>query len=252
MSEHWYDIHGQPHHRVEKKSGSGQRATTIKDARENGWLPSVTSILKCINKPMLEKWKMMQACTAVLTSPRREGEDIDAFMERVLFQDEEQKQEAAAAADKGTAIHDAIELCIQGKEFNVAWKPYVEAVLPVIASLGKIVWTEKILVGDGYAGRSDILLETDLNLTLLDFKSSKKLPKESYAEHKMQTAAYAKTLGNVADKHIITGNLYISTVLPGATSLSLQEDWAYNYEQGFVSAMRLWQYLNSYRPGGSP
>lgn len=227
------------------------KKTTLADARELNLLPSVTTILKVLNKPALNAWLVEQSVNAVLTTPRLPGEQLDAFVQRVLHSERVQDEEAQIARDKGTAIHDAIEACLNGRPFDAAWKPYVEAVLPVVAGLGSIVWTEKILVGDGYAGRADILLETERNITLLDFKTSSKMPKESYPEHKCQSSAYAKTLGNVADKHIITGNLYISTVMPGATALSLQEDWPYNYEEGFVPAMRLWQYLNGYRPGGS-
>ena len=190
---------------------------------------------------------------AVLTATRKPDENLDDFVHRVLSVDKEQEAEAKAAADKGSEIHKAINECINGREFDPAWKPYVEAVLPVIASLGKIAWSEKVLVNQeaGYAVRGDICLETDLHLCLLDFKTAKTIPKkEPWIEAKLQTASYAKCLGNTADKHIITGVLYISTVMPGHTELFLSDAWEEAYEQGFKPLLQFWQYANGYRTGG--
>jgi hypothetical protein len=251
-SSHWYDVEGNPRHFVPKKTGPGNRATTIKDAREHGWLPSVTGIINVMAKPQLERWKMLQACSAVLTSPRREGEELDAFMNRVLFEDKEAEQEAKAAAERGTDLHDAISNALQAKGFDPKWKVYVQSILPVIEFMGKVRWIEKVLVGDGYAGRSDILIEGDENLALLDWKSCKTLPKEdSWTEHRLQSSAYAAALGNTGDKRLITGNIYLSTTLPGQTALFLQDDWKKTYEEGFVPLLKLWQFLNDYK-GGQP
>ena len=247
-SSHYYWPSGLPAYELQKKSGKGMKKPNITDAKELGLLPSVTTILKLLNKPALNQWLTEQAVNAVLTTPRLEGEALDAFVHRVLHEESVQDEEARMAADKGTAIHDAIEKCVNGKEFDVAWKPYVEGALKEIANLGKIVWCEKILIGDGYGCRADILLETERHLALLDWKTTKKLPKESYLEHKLQTAACAKCIGNVADKHIITGNIYISTVIPGATFLSLQEEWTDTYERGFKPLLQYWQFANNYRP----
>lgn len=247
-SSHYYWKSGLPAYEIPKKSGKGMKSPNITDARELSLLPSVTTILKVLNKPALTQWLIEQAVLAAVTTPRLVGEADDAFIHRVMNVEKLQDEEAQMARDKGTAIHDAIAACLTGKDFNVAWKPYVDAALNELANLGKIVWTEKILVGDGYAGRGDCLTETPNSLTFVDFKTSKKLPKESYLEHRIQTAAYAKTHGNSADKHILTANIYISTVIPGEAFTSVQENWLDTYERGFVPMMKLWQFLNSYYP----
>lgn len=249
MSEHWYDVEGNPHHWIPKKDGSGNRATTIADARREGWLPSVSGILRVVNKPQLERWKMLQACTAVLTSPRKDGEGLDRFMERVLFEDEEHKAEAEAAASLGTDIHDAIGLALQGKPFEDKFRPYVMSVFPIVETLGKIVWIEKVVVGEGYAGRADALVDNDRNVVLLDWKSTKNLPKkESWPDHVLQTSAYAKAVGNVGDRHILTGNIYISTSRPGESAFFIQEDWPTTFEDGFKPLLKFWQWSNKYNP----
>lgn len=250
MSDHWYDKDGNPHHWVEKKSGGGTRATTIKDAREHGWLPSVSAIVNVASKPQLERWKILQACTAVLTSPRRDGEGLDAFMDRVLFVDKEGEQEAKKAADRGTAIHDAVALAIKSEPFDEQWKPYVESAFRIINMLGKILWSEKVLVGYGYAGRADLLLENGKAIILPDIKTAKTMPKsDSWDSHKLQTAAYAAALGNTGDKPIITANIYLSTVNPGEAVYFLQDKWRTTYVCGFKPLLDYWCFANDFYPG---
>lgn len=244
QNSRFYYPDGNPCFEIPKKRGEGMKSPTIADARELGLLPSVTTILKVLDRPNLNDWKATQACMAVLTSPRKEGEDLDAFVTRILQVEKVQEQEAKAAADKGSAIHDAIQLALTGQKFPVELNVYVQAVLPIVHSLGSVVWTEKVLVGDGYAGRADVLVESDRNIVLPDFKSTSKIPKDSYTEHKLQTSAYAKCLGNTADRHVLTANIYISTSNPGEASISIQEDWITTFNCGFLPILRYWQWAN--------
>ena len=55
-SAHWYSRTGEPMHRIVKADGSGDRATTINDAKRLKLLPSVTSIIGILVKPALETW----------------------------------------------------------------------------------------------------------------------------------------------------------------------------------------------------
>jgi hypothetical protein len=232
------------------------KKTTIKEARALGLLPSVTTILRVLDKPGLNQWMTEQAVLAVLTTPRKPGEQDDAFIQRVLHEEKVQDQEASTAAERGSGIHDAISAVLSGKApqmlIHKEWEPYVRAALSCLETLGKVVWIEKVVVGDGYAGRADILMENDQNLILLDWKSAKTLPKtDSWDEHKLQTASYAATLGNTGDKPILTANLYLSTTVPGQTAFFVQDDWRRTYEEGFVPLLKVWRFLNDY-PGGQP
>ena len=65
-------------HTVPSAKGEA-RATTLRDARKLGLLPSVTNVLGVINKPELVEWKMTQAVLAALTLPRRDGGGEDGF-----------------------------------------------------------------------------------------------------------------------------------------------------------------------------
>ena len=54
---HWYDREGKPQHFVPSKNGK-LRASTLRDARKHGWMPSVTSVLDIMAKPGLDQWKI--------------------------------------------------------------------------------------------------------------------------------------------------------------------------------------------------
>lgn len=244
----FYTLDGNAVYEVPKKRSEGTRAPTITDAIQNGWVPSVTTVIKCLHKPNLQDWLIEQAVLAVVTTPRVPGETDDQFVDRVLNVEQIQEQQAKKAAQLGTDIHQAIQDAIVGRELQRKMEVFVVPVVQHLQTLGKVVWSEKVLVGEGYAGRSDCLTDDSRVMTLLDFKTTSKLPKkDAYAEHKMQVAAYAQTLGNVADRHIQTGVMYISTKEPGSSSLFLQDNWQRHYQEGFKPLLDVWKYINNYR-----
>lgn len=249
-SAHWYTQRGEPCFEIPKVSGDGMKSPTIADARKLNLLPSVTNILRILNRPELESWKTEQAVLAVLSSPRKEGESLDAFVHRILQEERVQDQESARARELGSRIHDSIELALNGKSYDTDLAPFVDPVVEWQKKIGRLCWTEKILVGDGYAGRGDALMENDIfrALYLVDFKTTGRLPKESYPEHRLQTSAYAATIGNTADRRILTGNVYISTKDPGKFVVSTQDNWAETYVEGFEPLLKHWQWAHSYKP----
>ena len=249
-SARFYTMDGMPFFEVLKADGTGVRNPDIRDARKLGLLPSVTSILKTLDKPELNSWKTEQAILAVLSSPRKEGESLDDFVHRVLHVEKVQDQEARKARELGSDIHDAIQKAITGQPYPAHLLEYVAPVVAWQRSVGNVVWTEKVLVGDGYAGKADALLENEtLNLLVLpDFKSTSKLPKKSYPEHRLQTAAYAATLGNTNGRRVITANVYISTKEPGQYVVHTQDDWADTFVNGFEPLLQLWQWMNGMIP----
>jgi hypothetical protein len=247
---HYYDAAtGEPRHFIAKKDGSGLRPTTVADARKNGWLPSATTILKCLDKPALTMWHKRNAAIAALTTPRNEGEDLDTFLERILSRDSESISDAAKQL--GTEVHDAIEKSLTGEAYSDALRPFVGPVLSAMTQFGKPVLVEKTVVGDGYAGRVDLVADDGEYLTVIDFKTtgSAKLPKKSYTEHAMQLACYGAALENLEHKGIRTCNIYISTARPGEISVAINEDWGNDYE-GFRLTMALWRWLNKFPANG--
>jgi hypothetical protein len=67
-SGHWYKKDGSPAYTTIGKTG--ERATTLRDARKLGLLPSVTTINGMLSKAGLDTWKQQQVLLAALTLPR--------------------------------------------------------------------------------------------------------------------------------------------------------------------------------------
>src|SRR5512135_3642474 len=122
-SAHWYGSDGQPHYEIECKSNPGTyRPTTLRDAKSNGWVPSVTSVLQLMAKPGLEAWKSNNIVLSALTLPRFENEPIDKFAERIVL---DAAETAKKAAELGTNIHAAIQAAFEGDRFDNEYIPYV-------------------------------------------------------------------------------------------------------------------------------
>jgi hypothetical protein len=249
---HWYFPDGKPCFEIPKAKGDGTRAPTVADARKLGLLPSVTGIINLLNKPALNDWKAKQVANVLMKAKQNDGESMDDFFERVISKERLHEQESRKAMDTGTIIHDCLEQALSGKEWDKDWSKYVEPALVVVMELGRVVWSEKVLVGNGYAGRADVLIQNDTlkALLLTDFKTTSKPPdKESWPEHRLQTAAYAATLGNTNGYRILTCNLYISTKDPGVVRSFTQNDWLDTYNQGFKPLLQYWQWANKHWPG---
>ena len=252
---HWYDPKTKlPCHEVKRSKGDGMRAATLADARKLGLYPSVTNILSALAKPGLENWKTEQACLAVLTAPRKDGEQLDAFVERVLQQEREHEQEASAAADLGSEAHRILARYIRG-ETTIAASAAEKIVRPAIEWLATSHYTnpvaEEILIGDGYAGTCDAILEwNDGTLKLVDWKTCSTLPKSSaWPEHRLQLAAYARAVnGQYANgQEIKTMSFYMSTTEPGKSLMVENPDWHHPY-LAFENLLHLWQWVKDYNP----
>ena len=113
-SGHWYLPNGDTAYRIVGKNGK-ERNTTVKDARELGLLPSVTTIIGCAAKPALDVWKQQQAILAALTLPRLDGESEEDWLSRVVS---DSKETAKQAAERGTQIHGVIEAFYEGVYIN--------------------------------------------------------------------------------------------------------------------------------------
>lgn len=257
---HWYTIEGEPRYEMMGKTTGKPRAVTLRDARDGNLVPSVTTILKVLHKEALVNWLIEQAVLACLTSPRKEGEADDAFVNRVLHVERVQDQESTIAKDKGTEIHNAMEdyFIGQGDQIPEDLKPWIMPAIEKLETYGSLVASEKILVGAGYAGKTDLILEAPDCFWIWDFKSSKNLPDPAkggaWMEHRLQLSGYAKAYEDLLDdlaptsKPIRTGNLYISTVETGKFVICEHEEWQTAYLEGFAPLVRHWQWANRYRP----
>jgi hypothetical protein len=113
-SQHWYTRKGEPAYTVKSKDGTN-RPATLRDARKMGLVPSVTTIIKCASAPALERWKRDQMMQAALTLPRLDGEAEAAWISRVWTDSGETSRKAA---ERGTAIHAAIQGAYEGHDLD--------------------------------------------------------------------------------------------------------------------------------------
>lgn len=249
-SSHWYFKDGEPAYEIPKKDGSGMKVPTLADARKLGLLPSVTTILKVLHKEGLVKWRIEQACMAILTSPKFTEETLDAFVDRVLNQEQQHEEEGQKARDRGTEIHAGIENYLLTGDVTDELKPWVCPPADAIRALGKPVAIEKVLVGDGYAGKCDLILDEGDGESLWDWKTTKKLPKAAWDEHKLQLSAYAVARMTATAGIIVgCGNVYISTLEPGKFVICRHvEPIRETFHNGFEPIMQYWQWANGYKP----
>lgn len=174
QSARWYLPDGSPFCRVEMKTKPGQfRRPYVREAAKAGAVPSVTSVLKVIASPGLERWKQEQVLQSALTLPRAEGESLDDFARRAA---DDARRQAEEAAEYGTRIHEAVE------EWVVTGRvPDGELAAPVeafaawwdTAPLGHLdaIATEEAFVGQGYGGRRDIRVVSGDQVAVIDIKT---------------------------------------------------------------------------------
>jgi hypothetical protein len=227
------------------------RATTVRDARKLGLLPSVTNVLGVINKPELVEWKMTQAVLAALTLPRLEGEGEDAFAKRVV---EDAQGRVRVAAEFGTAFHAGAEQVARSLEVDPAG--------PCAAWLNlhrewfqtnciRVIWTERVLVNAelGYAGTADLLVEHQVHgLTLVDYKTQgikTGNTARAYASWCQQLAAYRRAIG----KPMACMNLIVNSAEPSAPVEHVwsEEELAAGLES-FEAALVIWRNEKNYDP----
>lgn len=262
-SAHWYEITGAPVYELPKRDGSGMKTPTLADARKLNLLPGVSTILKVLHKEALVVWRIEQACLALLTTPRLQDEGDDAFTKRVLSTERVQDQESQIARDRGTEIHDGLDLLAKGQPAPEAILPWIKPAFEAVSKYGEVVSTELSIAGDGYGGRVDLIQKSQETIWIWDWKSTKKLPDPNkggaWRDHLLQTSAYARAVENkIISKEtkcpkIRTGNVYISTIEQGKFVICEHEDtpesnWGKTYTEGFSPLVKYWQFANSYYP----
>lgn len=243
---HWYTRTGEASHTVIGKTTGKPRPTTLADAKKLNLLPSTTTVLKALHKEALVRWRVEQAILVAMTTPRLTVEGVietdDAYVTRVFDTERQHEQEGKKAADLGTSIHAAIEKAMAGEKWDEALAVYVEPVLKLCRDkFGEPEAAEKVVVGEGYAGKLDVKFPD----AIVDFKTTKSVPKASYFDHQMQNASYAKAFGFTGEHRIRTANVYIDTKTPGLVTVSIQDDWQEAWK-AFEHVLAYWRIANNF------
>lgn len=245
-SGHWYDKDGEARHTIESAKGE-PRPTTLRDAKKFGWYPSVTTVMKVMAAPELDRWKQQQVLMASLTLPRNPDETDEVYCARII---EDAFKQVSDAADLGTRVHKALENFFSGLPYEPEMHPYVQPVQDWVA-VNRVTFlsNEVRLVNSevGYAGTTDALIIKDGILHVLDFKTrktKKDVKVTPYSKEPMQIAAYSKIAG--AKRGV---NLYISTTEPGRVGEAWYDEETLEKEfTGFTHVCAVWQHINKYTP----
>lgn len=222
---HFYHPDGKPCYEVPYADPSkGMRPTTLGDAKKLGLLPSVTQIINEANKPGLNRWKEEQVLHAALTLPRIDGEPEKDYLARIMRDSQEQ---AKKAAERGTAIHAAIQGFYEKSEKqDGAWTDYVKAVSVAVgkwasAHPDNASWdAERSFASPlGFGGKLDLSADG----IVIDFKTTEKPLDDltTYDSHWMQLAAYREGLKIPNARCAI---VYVSAVEPAARLIEIPED----------------------------
>ena len=217
-SGHWYDRTGKPCYTITAKNGE-QRPVTLRDARKNGWVPGTTTIIKCAAAPGLERWKLNEMLHAALTLPRGPTEPEAEWISRVWA---DSRETASKAAERGTAIHAAIQGSYEGVHPGPGelWYHVMgadEALSEWVGKSGVEVEAEKSFASPlGFGGKVDLHGTPDF---VLDFKTKEfdeDTDLKTWDSHWMQLAAYRVGLGMPKARAAIC---YVSVTNPGLSRL---------------------------------
>ena len=242
---HWYDREGKPVYEIAYADASkGMRAVTLADARKLNLYPGVSGIINCAAKPGLERWKVVQGILSALTLPKIEGEPLDVFAERAMKDSQEQ---ARKAAEKGTAIHTAIEQWYRGpasKEFE----DIVNAVTDAVRfKFGTPAWKpEKSFASPlGYGCKIDLVSPE----VVIDFKTkefSDITKKLAWDEHAMQLVANRDATGYDRAR---CSNIFVSTSVPGLVHIhEWDERDLLQAQKKFHALLMYWKADRDYYP----
>ena len=190
-SGHWYKKDGSPAYTTIGKTG--ERATTLRDARKLGLLPSTTGVIRQLSSAGLDLWKQQQVLLAALTLPRLPDEPEADWLARVM---QDSKATGREAAERGTAIHAIIQSWFEGV-YMPEKPPYINTIVDTLNNaFGSQLWLSERSFGHplGYGGKCDLMAKAGF---VVDFKTKDTdLDKvDVYFEHEMQLAAYREGLG---------------------------------------------------------
>lgn len=266
---HWYTKAGDPMHYVPNGSKPGElRETTLRDARKLNLFPSVTTVLKIIDKgDILLKWSLRQALYAALVHPdgfprvsRREDGTVDekdpAFVKWADQCIADARRQVQVKAERGAILHDMMmKAHTEPHTIPPQYQAHVEGMFEMLErNFGRRVWIAEgsFACPHGFGGQIDLRTHPDdddpivLDYKFKDFDESRDAAYFVYDEHAMQLGGY--TIGvNMPNARCF--NAFGSISEPGLVLLHAHQPNV--IEQGrqmFMAALALWQAKHNYRP----
>jgi len=248
---HWRDLDGNLYEHA-----------TLKEARKQCLVPSVSDVLSEIKKPQLEKWKMEQAVAKAMVTP-------------FLIDDEETYDEAKTrhikhvvnnclsenAADFGTTVHNLIKRYCRGGELSeIKLSQYDEniagatrnAIAWIDVNIKTIIASERTWISRqyGYSGQIDLVAKMrDDRIVLIDFKTqnSKNGKLYSYPDWKYQLGGYKIMYEENANIEVDTCiNIVLGSNLDVMKVFEYTKDKMYLAKIVFLSALNVFRYSRDF------
>jgi hypothetical protein len=242
-SGHWYTKDGTPAYTTIGKTG--ERPTTLRDARKLGLLPSVTTINGMLSKAGLNSWLQQQVLLAALTLPRLPDEPEADWLSRVM---QDSKSTGREAAERGTAIHAIIQGYFE--QMYMPQKPaYLNNIDVALAdAFGNQPWISEKSFGHplGFGGKVDLMakpINGQGSGFVCDFKTKETdLDKvDVYFEHEMQLAAYREGLGMPTARCAI---VFVNALTNQVRLIEIEQDRLQKGWECFEHLLRVYQIKN--------
>jgi hypothetical protein len=240
---HWYTKEGTPAYTTIGKTG--ERPTTLRDARKLGLLPSVTTINGMLSKAGLNSWLQQQVLLAALTLPRLPDEPEADWLSRVM---QDSKSTGREAAERGTAIHAIIQGYFE--QMYMPEKPaYLDGIDKALAdAFGSQPWISEKSFGHplGFGGKVDLMakpINGQGTGFVVDFKTKETdLDKvDVYFEHEMQLAAYREGLGMPTARCAI---VFVNALTNQVRLIEIEQDRLQKGWECFEHLLRVYQIKN--------
>ena len=258
---HWYDQEGNARHEVKGKRG--MRSTNLRDARKNGWIPSVSTVWSdVVSKPMLTRWKENNLMKFMHHKAIEWAEDNQTFTDDPALIESLTKDARDSFSlhqkeltDRGINAHQSLSIYFNSLGSDVIdLGDHASMIKSVVAKLdqlcGKQDWESEISFAHshGYGGQVDLCSdEFVIDFKTKDMSKVKDVKKMVYDDHGVQLAAYDTGLGNSGRRLI---NLYID-VQSGAV-LEWEHEDTERYWDMFKHALELWKLIKKYDPKWYP
>ena len=251
---HWYDRQGNPRYEVAGKLGP--KPTTLREARKEGWVPSVSTVWgDIVAKPMLNKWmqnELMEALWAEFHSAdNMYGEQSYSEYEELARTRFSKKQHQVM--NRGTEIHAHLELYFKGTKTTADHEEICHNVhqkLREVCDGGDWVAEHSFAHHSGFGGKVDLYNdEWVIDFKTKEFPTKPDIPsikKMVYDDHGAQLAAYNMGLGGT--RRIM--NLFID-VGEGHRVLEWEHTDVSRYTDMFKHALSLWKLVKKYDPSWS-
>jgi hypothetical protein len=255
------------------------RPTSLADARRDGLVPSVTTVLQMVAKPSLARWDREQYILSALTLPRHPGESDDDFACRVC---EDAASVSGDAAALGREFHAHAERYhrtghyqIEGGEVpveqyhrighyqieggEVPVDPRMQLMLNTYVGwakqhIGRADKIEYCFATDSYGGTVDLVVGlAEGGRALIDLKTRTSHQGRSLfvpREYGYQLAAYAAGLAEDAETKL--WNVMVSSTEMGRLEVMDWTDEREDLYRAFQCAYEIWCDQKQYDPRKEP